>query len=258
MTESDIITLSKPEKKLRFSAALDFSYRPPFEAIFAERVPVLQAFALAMANYSLLSSERRTFGLWGRVRRALSSPVKAPFRAVECGVYTGSSLVACAKMAYDAGLSFEMIGLDTFSGLPELSETDLRLAPAGAKYINTTLFADTTFDHVQSKLVERGLAGSVQLRQGLFSQTLPALPEQRYHFVNIDCDLYDPHLECLSYFYPRMVPGGIMFFDDYHSIDYPMAAHAINEFMQDKPEKLMHLRFGDDAANRTKCFFIKY
>lgn len=258
MTASDVVTVSQPVKKTRFSAALGFSYRPPFEDNFAERVPVIQAFALALANYSMLYADRHKPGLWGRIRRALSFPAQSPFRAVECGVYTGSSLVACAAMAQDAGFSFEMIGLDTFSGLPELSETDLSLAPAGAKYINTTLFSDTTIEHVQGKLVEHGLAESVHLRQGLFSQTLPALPEQRYHFVNIDCDLYEPHLECLRYFYQRMAPGGIVFFDDYHSIDYPMAAHAINEFMQDKPEKLIHLRFGDDAANRTKCFFIKY
>lgn len=258
MTINNSADVPKPQKKLRFSAALEFPHRPPYELIFAERIPVLQAFALAMANYSLLSSAQPRLGLWGRLKTALYSSHKAPFRAVECGVYTGSSLIACAAMADEAGLSFEMTGLDTFEGLPPLSEIDLSLAPAGAKYIDTTMFTDTTMEYVQNKLIERALASSVQLRKGLFSQTLPMLPEQYYHFVNIDCDLYEPHLECLAYFYPRMVPGGIVFFDDYHSVDYPMAACAIDKFMQGKPEKLMHLRFGDDGPNRTKCFFVKY
>lgn len=258
MNTPDIATGHSPGKKLRFSASLEFSHRPPYEQIFAERVPVLQVFMLAMANYFLLAPAAPASGLWGRLKSALSFSRRETFRAVECGVYTGSSLIACAAMAHDAGLNFKMIGLDTFEGLPPLSETDLSLAPAKAKYINTTLFTDTTMDSVQSKLAARGLAESVELRKGLFSQTLPTLPEQRYHFINIDCDLYEPHLECMEYFYPRMMPGGIMFFDDYHSVEYPMAAHAIDEFMRGKPEQLMHLRFGEDASNRTKCFFVKY
>ena len=55
-----------------------------------------------------------------------------------------------------------------------------------------------------------------------------------------------------------MAKGGVIFFDDYHSGDYPMAKEAIDDFMQDKPELLLHLRFGDDAVNRTKGFIIKY
>jgi len=88
--------------------------------------------------------------------------------------------------------------------------------------------------------------------------TLPALPEQRYHFVNIDCDLYEPHIECLEYFYPRMASGSIVFFDDYHSVEFPMAGQAIDDYMRDKPEQLLHLRFGEEGPNRTKCFFVKY
>ena len=55
-----------------------------------------------------------------------------------------------------------------------------------------------------------------------------------------------------------MVKGGVLFFDDYHSIDFPMASKAIDQFMSDKPEQLLHLRFGDDGPNITKSFFVKY
>ena len=55
-----------------------------------------------------------------------------------------------------------------------------------------------------------------------------------------------------------MVRGGIVFFDDYHSVNYPMAGKAIDKFMANKPERLQHLRFGEDGPNRTKAFFVKY
>jgi len=249
--------MEKPKpKKRKFNASLSFSHRPPFDPIFAERVPVLQAFQLALANYVRERAQiQNTFR--GRTKLLLK-PSAHTFCAAECGVYTGSSLVACALMTYEAKVPFRMLGLDTFSGLPPASDKDRMFAPEGARYLSEQLFTDTSLVSVQEKVVAAGLDKYVDLRQGLFSETLPLLPERRYHFVNIDCDLYDPHMECLEYFYPRMVTGGIIFFDDYHSVEYPMAGRAVDDFMLDKREQLIHLRFGKEAANHTKSFFVKY
>jgi O-methyltransferase len=239
----------------KFNASLSFSHRPPFDPLFAERVPVLQAFHLALANYRL--ERAQSYNSWWERAKQLLKPAPL-FNAVECGVYTGSSLIACASMAHEAKIPFQMYGLDTFAGLPPVSEKDREFAPAGARYLGSRLFTDTSLASVQEKVVAAQLEQAVELRQGLFSDTLPLLPERRYHFVNIDCDLYEPHIECLEYFYPRMVSGGILFFDDYHSVEYPMAGKAIDDFMSDKPEQLLHLRFGKEGTNHTKCFFIKY
>jgi hypothetical protein len=235
---------------------IPFSHKPPFEMAFAERVPLLQAFNLAIHNYLRLRAEAGR-SLACRVERRLQ-PQKFAFHAVECGVFTGSSLLACAELARDAHLDFRLVGLDTFAGLPPLSETDLSLARPKARYLRQAMFTETSVEEVRRQIREARFEREVEVHEGLFSETLPLLPEQRYHFVNIDCDLYEPHIECLDYFYPRMMPGAIVFFDDYHSIEYPMAGKAVDDWMQGRPEQLMHLRFGDDAPNRTKSFFIKY
>lgn len=161
-------------------------------------------------------------------------------------------------MARESSLPFRIFGLDTFTGFPPLSNIDRALAPNGARYVTTQIFGDTSQESVQEKLRDAGFGNCVELRKGLFRETLPSLPDRCYHFVNIDCDLYEPHIECLEYFYPRMVRGGIIFFDDYHSIEYPMASHAVDFFMRERPEQLMHLRFGEDGPNRTKTFLVKY
>lgn len=238
----------------RFNARKPFSHRPPYAPVFAERVPLLQAFSLALGNYR--AGTGRSPGRLGALRTLLRPP--APFRAVECGVFSGSSLRACASIARDQGVDFRFWGLDTFEGLPKLSDMDKRFAPPKASYRKRRLFTDTSVDAVRLLLDEAGFGEEIQLVPGLFEKTLPRLAEATYHFVNIDCDLYEPHLECLGYFYPRMVPGGIVFFDDYHSIDYPMARQAIDKFMTDKPERLQHLRFDVDGPNITKSFFVKY
>ena len=152
------------------------------------------------------------------------------------------------------------MGLDTFEGLPPLSETDLSMTPPDASYVNERAFTNTSTGKVRKRLRMAGVAeADVQLEPGLFSDTLPRLdPALRYHFVNIDCDLYEPHLECLEYFYPRLVPGAVLFFDDYHSTQYPMAGKAVDDFLRDKPEQMVHLRFGEDGPNRTKAYIVKY
>jgi hypothetical protein len=245
-------------KEIKFNASLEFPHVPPFPEIFFERIPVLHSFQLAIANFLRSEKQKKKKNLWDDFLWKIGIRRLQRFNALECGVFKGSSLVACAKYAQETGIPFKMIGLDTFNGLPPLSEQDKFLAPADATYRNKTLFTETSLASVQELVDRAQLTEFIDLREGLFGQSLPLLEEQKYHFVNIDCDLFEPHIECLEYFYPRMVPGGVIFFDDYNSISYPMAGKAIDQFFADKPEKLAQMRYGNDAPNRTKAYIVKY
>lgn len=55
----------------------------------------------------------------------------------------------------------------------------------------------------------------VVFHKGYFPETAQDLPEGRFLFVNLDFDLYQPTLEGLRLFYPRMVPQGVILVDDY-------------------------------------------
>jgi O-methyltransferase len=252
-SESDKVL--PPAEPKTFDAALPFPHKPPFDLFFAERVPLLLAFKDAVVRFQLNQLKSLTF--FEKLRAAFGYTQSQPFNAAECGVYTGSSLIACANTARDEGVDFQFIGLDTFEGLPPLSETDLLYAPRKARYKTRRLFSDTSIDRISDALRADGHGNAVTLHKGLFSETLTKLEERKYHWVNIDCDLYEPHLECLEYFYPRMAKNGVIFFDDYHSIDFPMARVAIEKFMANKPEQLIHLRFGGEGPNRLKAFFLK-
>lgn len=236
---------------------MEFPFNPPFPSVFAERIPLVQAFRYSLANYIQQRVKIKKYGFKGKLKLLINRKANS-FNAAECGVYTGSSLIACGMMAKDTGIPFHIWGLDTFTGLPDLSDKDKQFAPINAPYLEKKFFDDTSIETVQTKIKDAKLQNQITLLKGLFSESLPFLDERKYHFVNIDCDLYEPHLECLEYFYSRMFKGGVIFFDDYHSGDYPMAQSAINEFLHDKPEKLFHLRYGDDAVNRTKSFIVKF
>ncbi len=49
----------------------------------------------------------------------------------------------------------------------------------------------------------------------------------RYRFVHVDVDLYQPTLDSFEYFWPRLVPGGTMVCDDYN---WPGAKRAVETF----------------------------
>ena len=53
---------------------------------------------------------------------------------------------------------------------------------------------------------------------------------ERFAMVSLDTDLYQPTLEGLSYFYPRLSPGGYMILDDYNSPQFPGVGRAVQEF----------------------------
>lgn len=234
-----------------------FPHDFPYKKIYAERIPLLHIFRSAVANlYSNQGVENPlSISLRNFASLLLSSPQHF---AVECGVYMGHSLIACAQIAKMYGLPIHLYGLDTFTGLPALSEVDKLYASKNVLKKSDFLFADTSINQVKNRINEQKLSKYITLIPGLFSDTLRQLPDEKYFFVNIDCDLYEPHLECLEFFYPRMESGGIIFFDDYHSVEFPMARVAIDKFMDGRQEQLFHLRFGEEAANHTKAFIVKY
>ena len=52
-------------------------------------------------------------------------------------------------------------------------------------------------------------------------------------------------LDSIEYFYPRLNDGGIILCDDYGSALCPGATQAIDEFLSDKPEKVLYMPCGN-------------
>ena len=66
----------------------------------------------------------------------------------------------------------------------------------------------------------------------------------RFSFVHIDVDLYDPTKDSISFFYDRLNADGIIVCDDYGFTTCPGATRACNEFLENKPEKMIALSGG--------------
>lgn len=117
---------------------------------------------------------------------------------------------------------------DTFEGFPpsDLEHDDNR-------------FKDTNEEIVKKQI---GDLNNIVMRKGYFPKTAKGLESEVFAFVLLDLDLYKPTLAGLEFFYPRMKSGGYIFAHDYNSPESSWAvSRATNEFMQDKPEKLVEI-----------------
>ncbi len=125
---------------------------------------------------------------------------------VEIGVYKGGSAYRLNEVARGRKLHL----FDTFKGIPFVGSQDL--IPLGA-------FSDTSKEAVQAALPE------ATIYEGLFPDTLPD-DLVNLAFVHVDCDQQATCREAIERLWPRMVPGGIMAFDDY---PFPGITYEVNK-----------------------------
>jgi hypothetical protein len=59
----------------------------------------------------------------------------------------------------------------------------------------------------------------VQVLAGWFKDTLPSAPIGAVSFLRCDADMYSSTLECLTYMYPKLSVGGLVYIDDYHEFE---------------------------------------
>jgi hypothetical protein len=114
-------------------------------------------------------------------------------------------------------------------------------------------FGATSYELVTNKVARFGLSSTVKLVKGYFRDTLPQYSNRRLSLVHLDCDIYQSYKECLEFFYPRLNPGGLVLFDEYNDPPWPGCNKAVDEFLADKPERLLEI----ETDNYQKWYFRK-
>jgi len=83
------------------------------------------------------------------------------------------------------------------------------------------------------------------VKKGYFPETTKEL-EDNFAFVSLDADLYQPMLEGLKYFYPRLEKGGYIFVHDFFNEDFPGVKKAVMEYQN--IEKIHYVPLGDNMS----------
>lgn len=80
------------------------------------------------------------------------------------------------------------------------------------------------------------------VKKGHVPETFSGLEAERFAFVLLDMDLYKPTFSALDFFYPRLSVGGYLMVHDYHNDESNWACRrAVDEFMQNKPERIIEI-----------------
>lgn len=91
---------------------------------------------------------------------------------------------------------------------------------------------------------------NVHLVRGLVPDVLPEIAAKKIAYLAIDMNGSEPERAALEFFYDKMVPGGIIYFDDY-GWGYPALRAVVNEFFANKPENLLHFPSGNSIVIKT-------
>jgi len=145
-----------------------------------------------------------------------------PGAVVECGVFKGASLMRLAsyRALCETTDSRLIVGFDAFGRFPNEGLS----GAADRDFIE--VFEANAGDGISIEGLEAALLAknftNVHLRAGHVGDTVPAylkaFPALRIAFLHLDLDVYEPTRLCLELLADRVVPGGLIVFDDYGAV----------------------------------------
>ena len=155
----------------------------------------------------------------------------------ECGVFRGAGSYLTLASAKEKKKKHYVF--DSFEGLSMPGTKDQVESDTSFKWKQHDL-------SVAESLVRKNLAhfDNVEYCKGWIPDKFHVAEGERFSFVHIDVDLFDPTLDSLEFFYPRMNAGGIILCDDYGFSTCPGAKKAFDQFVSDKKESIIALTTG--------------
>jgi hypothetical protein len=156
-----------------------------------------------------------------------------PGDVFELGVYKAASLIRLAtfRNLLENDFSRKIVGFDAFGKFPKTNLT----SPTDHDFIER--FESDGGDglsltEVQAIFEQKGFR-NIFLQEGNVFDTLPryldAHPEVRIAFLHLDMDVKEPTAFALDRLYDRVVPNGLIVFDDYNAV--AGETDAVDEFL---------------------------
>ncbi|MFD5134653.1 TylF/MycF/NovP-related O-methyltransferase [Streptomyces sp. NPDC058378] len=174
-----------------------------------------------------------------------------PGDIVECGVWRGGSMQACAKTLLSLGETDRDLYLfDTYEGMTPPTAEDLRRDGRPAQELLDAQGKDRPIWAVAS--LEDVRAGFEQVPypedrvhyvQGKVEDTVPEQAPEQISILRLDTDWYASTKHELTHLYSRLVSGGVLLIDDYGY--WQGSRQAVDEFLEETGEQLLLLRMDE-------------
>jgi SAM-dependent methyltransferase len=145
---------------------------------------------------------------------------------VECGTWKGGSLALLDWVLRRRGDPRVLWAFDSFEGLPEPGVRD----PSSARRGFFPGWCAAREDDVRAALGTLGSTSELHVVRGWLDDTLPRAQTGGIALLNVDVDWYDSVRTVLESLYDRVVPGGVINFDDYGR--WSGCNEAVDEFIE--------------------------
>lgn len=153
---------------------------------------------------------------------------------VEGGVFAGGGLLAWSQFSAihePYNHTRRVIGFDTFAGFPDLHAKDTEHGASehlrqGALQSHDTIVAELTrLVEIHDRNRPLGHIPKVELVVGDAVETIPRyVADHPYLLVSLlylDFDIYEPTRVALEHLFARVVPGGVVAFDELNCAEFP-------------------------------------
>ncbi len=201
-------------------------YRPLY--VPWEGEPEFRRLYAAIAPHTMVSADR-CWILLHLMRHALA--LSGDF--AEFGVFRGGTALLTAQVLGEAGDRRLLHLFDSFAGMPKTSANES---------FSQGDFAETSEAAVRQLVAPTG--ANVEFHVGYIPDTFQGLKIDQFAFAYVDVDLYQSVLDCVEFAYPRLVPGGILLFDDYGFPSCARAREAVDLAFAQRREKPIYLPTG--------------
>ncbi|MCX5082084.1 TylF/MycF/NovP-related O-methyltransferase [Streptomyces sp. NBC_00401] len=174
-----------------------------------------------------------------------------PGDIVECGVWRGGSMQACAKALLAQGdTERDLYLFDTYEGMTPPTEQDLRRDGKSAEELlaaqgkDRPIWAVATLDDVKSGFRSVPYPEDrLHFVRGKVEDTVPRQAPEQISILRLDTDWYASTKHELDHLYDRLVPGGVLLIDDYGY--WQGSRQAVDEFLEKTGERLLLLRMDE-------------
>lgn len=170
---------------------------------------------------------------------------------VECGVWKGHSAYILSSLLKKSKIKKEFLIFDSFEGgLSDkfVEDKNNRYNLSEQQIMSEKLSFASTEEQVKMTL---SVFKNISYYKGWIPERFNEVKDKEFSFVHIDVDLYQPTLDSLNFFYPRLNIGGAIVIDDYGISQFPGARKAVEEFLKaNNPSFFYKVPFGS-------CFMVK-
>lgn len=207
-------------------------------------------------NSFISSSERKVFFkmLWRIKFWEMTKDIHGDI--IECGVFKGIGLILWLKlleMEHPHSIK-KVIGFDFFNPdfVNNLSNHDKNAMSQVFKRDKKLKKSDTSIENVKEKIIQAGIKNNkFDLVKGDISITsldyIKDKPGLRISLLYLDLDLEKPTYDALNTFWERVVPNGIIVFDEY-AYHIWSESNAVDRFIKEKNLKLFNTNIETPTA----------